>query len=597
MRAHLFGTSPYIPDSPIIDTDELLRQSGGNTGNLLFCYALSRIFNTDAVSIPWGSNLEHLSPSSDRLVVPLANQLGAHVDLSQLAERFEKVNIPMVGVGLGAQGPIGGIDPAVVPEGTWRWLQTLVDRAPSTNPNLALRGEATLDVIRSRGLADHCVVTGCPSNFINPSASLGREIYRRRANGLRRIAIAAGNPFLPQFRLLEQSLVGLLECSDGIYICQHPIDMVRFAQGDIKNITRANWQRYRDYINPELSDDEFLNWFRRYAHCFASVPEWISSLRHFDVVVGTRIHGIMAGFQAGVPSLCLCIDSRTLELCKTMGLPYVDANDFRKGITREHIGDALREWDWRGYDDIRRKLASRFNLFAAWNGLEAGGGVSEILRSSSRSFLAHSEKSQGIETHQLSTVSFEERYRSIFNALRQNLDLPTPKILSFGCSDGFETNDLAQKYFHHAHIFGCDVDVDALRIAKLQNLLPSRVVITESNLDHLRELGPFDAVTAMAVLCRWPDTQHLDEISNLYTFEKFSKTIDDLVSLLRPGGLLCVYNTNYLVTETPSASKLEVIVMPELLPRTQPVKLFDKSGSTAATQDLSGILFRKLSID
>jgi SAM-dependent methyltransferase len=593
MKAHLYGTAPYLPDAAFIDADELARQSGGNTGNLMFCHALSRIFEAGATSLPWGADLSHLSADSDRLLLPLANQLGPHVDLAQLAERFSKVTIPMVGVGLGAQGPIGGIDPDAIPEGSWQWLRTLVERAPSDKPNVALRGEATLGAIRSRGLADHCIVTGCPSNFINPSSSLGREIYRRRANGLHRVAVAAGNPFLPQFRRLEQSLVDLVESSEGIYVCQHPIDMIRLARGDVAKISRVNWLRYRDYIHPTLSDDDFGLWFRRYAHSFVSVPEWMATMRRFDVVVGTRIHGVMAGLQAGVPSLCLCIDSRTLELCRTMGVPHLDANDCRDGITRDRIGTALREWEWRRYDDTRRQLAARLNTFAGWNGLVAQGGVTEILKGGSRSFQAYTDKPANASVHQVSTASFDDRYRGIFQALDRTLGLPTPKILSFGCSDGFEPNDLASKHFHHGNIIGCDVDVDALRIARMHNLFPSRVEIIESTPARLQERAPFDAIVAMAVLCRWPDTRELDDIGGLYPFEKFAESIAELVSLLRPGGVLCVYNANYSVLDTASASGLEVVALPELLPRTQPVKLFDNSGRTAPKQEVAGILFRK----
>jgi hypothetical protein len=40
MKAHLFGTSPFLPDAAIVDADELFKLSGGNTGNLVFCHDL-----------------------------------------------------------------------------------------------------------------------------------------------------------------------------------------------------------------------------------------------------------------------------------------------------------------------------------------------------------------------------------------------------------------------------------------------------------------------------------------------------------------------------------------------------------------------------
>lgn len=593
MKAHLYGVSPYLPDAPFLTAEELHNHSGGNTGNLMFCHALARIFEASPIGIAWGANLENLCSESDCLILPLANQLGPHVDLGELAKRFSTIEIPMVGIGLGVQGPIEGVDPDSIPEGSWQWLRTLVERAPFNKPNLAVRGEETLKTLGARGFAEHCIVTGCPSNFINPSPVLGREIYRRRANGLKRVVVAAGNPFLPEFRRLEQSLTRIVEQSDGLYVCQHPIEMLRLAVGNLSQISRADVLVYRDYIQSELSIDDLRNWFIRYAHIFTSVPEWIATMQRFDLVIGTRIHGVMAGIQAGVPSLCLCIDSRTLELCKSMKIPYLDANELHSGICMDQIETALSNWDWKLYDATRYELVKRFSEFANWNGLEARAGVKEILKNSDRSGLLNAENLENVSAHQLSTAPYQNCHSSIFKALNYALNNPCPKILSFGCSDGYEPNDLATKYFDHGHIIGCDIDQEALRIAEMHNRFPSRVHFVSSDLEILRKIGPFDAVIAMSVLCRWPEASKLDDLSQLYPFEKFSTLIADFYSLLRPGGILCVYDANYSVMHTSLASHFEIVDFPDLLPQTQQVKIFNKTGEVSENQNVKAILFRR----
>lgn len=594
MKAHLYGTAPYLPDASLLTADELAKQSGGNTGNLMFCHSLSRMLDTGNTSIFWSGNITHLSPQTDRLVLPLANQLGPHVDLKVLGERFSKVDIPMVGVGLGAQGPIGGIVVESIPEGSWDWLRTIISKAANDKPNIALRGDATHAAIASKGLGDYCVVTGCPSNFIHPSATLGREIYRRRANGLRRVVVAAGNPFLPQFKKLEQSLIKIVEQSEGLYVCQHPIDMLRLVKQEYSTVSPANFLKYKDYLLPDVSDDDFMGWLRRYGHSFTSVPEWLSFLNGFDLSIGTRIHGTMSAIQAGVPAVCLCIDSRTLELCKTMAVPYVDANNYRDGVTLEQMAEVLRQWDWRAYDETRLKLADRFVRFFQENDLEPKNALKELVKNRSKVSTAYLEKPLNAEVHQVSTASFDDRYRPIFHGLQRALGMVAPKILSYGCSDGYESNDLASKHFHHGSIVGCDIDEDALRISKLNNRFPSRVLIIKSEEEALRAHGPFDAVISMAVLCRWPDTANMNDISELYPFSKFTESIEFLSSLLRPGGLLCIYNANYLVSETPFAREhLELIAAPTLLPSTQPVRLFSSTGAPLKEQKLDGILFKK----
>lgn len=593
MRIHLYGTSPYLPDAAYLSADELSDQSGGNTGNLMFCHSVSRMTGAGPASIPWGASLQELDPLADLLVLPLANQLGAHVDLEVLAERMARQKIPMVGLGLGAQGPIDGVDAAAVPEGTWKWLRVILERSVDGKPNVALRGEETLRVIGAQGLADGCVVTGCPSNFINPSATLGREISRRRTPSVKRIAVAAGNPFIPKHRLLEQSLRGLVETTHGTYVCQHPIDMLRLAKLEYTTIERHIFYRYKDYIHPDVDDDELLIWFRSHAHAFTSVPEWIAMMSHHDLVIGTRIHGVMAGIQAGVPSVCLCIDSRTKELCQTMAIPYADANDYADGIGIDDIQDILDNWDGRHYDERRRLLGSRLHGLLRENRIEPRGALPKLLRS--RVHGNSTEASTAAEgTHQHSTYSSRGRYREFFAAAASAVNLVNPNVLSFGCADGYELDELATRHFHHARIVGCDIDLDAQRIANLCNAHPGRVKIVGSDPGLLAAHGPYDLIVAMGVLCRWPETRSMEDISEYYPFSRFEEQIESFLGLLVPGGVLCVYNANYRVVDSNLMSQLEVIRDPELINITQPVQLFHPSGHPLTNNKSDGFLFRKV---
>ena len=373
IKPHFYGMSSYIPDALFLGADELFRQCGGNTGNVIFCHAISRMLDADPAAIPWGEDISHLSVTHDRLVIPMANFLGSHVDMSQLLDKFKKIHIPIVGIGLGGQGPITGIQVDSIPKGSWEWLETMINKSATDKPNISLRGQATYDLIAAKGLADKCTVIGCPSNFINPSRALGKSIYEKFKKSLgktRRVAVTAGSVATQDLKKLEQSLISLIERSNGLYVCQAPIDMLRLYKQDYENISPQTFSRYKDYIHPELDDDAFLQWFYRWAYAFTSTPEWLSMMARFDVVVGTRIHGVMAGIQAGTPSVCLCIDSRTLELCQTMMIPYVKANDYKEGISLEQIDEILSQWNWQFYDDNRRYLAEGYEKFLLTNGLQ-----------------------------------------------------------------------------------------------------------------------------------------------------------------------------------------------------------------------------------
>jgi polysaccharide pyruvyl transferase WcaK-like protein len=83
--------------------------------------------------------------------------------------------------------------------------------------------------------------------------------------------------------------------------------------------------------------DEFTEWTKTYGNVFFNIPSWMEHYRRFDFVVGLRIHGVMLALQAGVPALCIAHDSRTIELCETMKVPFVHAREVIHGIERKNL--------------------------------------------------------------------------------------------------------------------------------------------------------------------------------------------------------------------------------------------------------------------
>jgi SAM-dependent methyltransferase len=369
--------------------------------------------------------------------------------------------------------------------------------------------------------------------------------------------------------------------------------MLRLAKFEHQTIDRPIFSRYRNYIHPELDDDSFLGWFRAHAHAFASVPEWIAMMARHDMVIGTRIHGVMAGIQAGVPSLCLCIDSRTKELCQTMSIPYADADDYAGGIDMDAIQDILDRWDGRQYDDNRRMLGSRLASLLRDNRIEPRGALQKLLRNG-----VHGSSVEAVTAaegaHQASTYSSKGRYHEIFSAAASAVSVVNPSVLSFGCADGYELEELATRYFHHGRVVGCDIDLDARRIANLCNAHPRRVKVIGAEPELLAAHGPYDLVVAMGVLCRWPETRSMEDISEYYPFSRFEEQIRKFLELLAPDGVLCVYNSNYRVIDSGLMSQLEVVKNPELIPVTQPVRLFHPSGQPRSNNVSEGFVFRKV---
>src|SRR5690606_1779062 len=92
-------------------------------------------------------------------------------------------------------------------------------------------------------------------------------------------------------------------------------------------------QKGIDWIGNYLLGKEKLHIFNKKlkeAKIYSSAPYWIDDMLKYDLVIGMRIHGAIAAIQAGKLGVCVAFDSRTLELCQTMGYPYIDANDLTR---------------------------------------------------------------------------------------------------------------------------------------------------------------------------------------------------------------------------------------------------------------------------
>ena len=375
----LFGLTDTLHSSPFLNSEQICQQLGTNIGNLAFVYAIKHqlVGLAERANLSWSSTPEQISEAGDVCVIPCANQFGRHHDLGQLARRIEKVATPFVAIGLGAQS---GLDMKIpeVPEGTVLWLRRVTERAPSRMSNVAVRGEFSRRVLEAYGFPEACV-TGCPSLFLNPSTTLGRLISDKIVNVPNHVAVAAGHPGWQYLSHIERSLAHIVTTTNGAYVCQSPLESVRMGRGEIDDLSAAELDRCRRYIDRELSTSEFKAWARSHAIVFFNVPGWMEFLRRFDFVVGTRIHGTVLGLQAGVPALCIVLDSRTLELCQTMSVPYVMARDCSDGLKLEDLSRLFRDqFDAAQFDANRHALAKSYCAFLEGNGLTVAADMRRL---------------------------------------------------------------------------------------------------------------------------------------------------------------------------------------------------------------------------
>ncbi len=378
MSAKLYLDLPYTSDVPgavWMDTDGLMDASGANLGNFAFRHALRSIVAglDDYTRIRW-RELPGIAKTSDidHIVLSCANWLG----LSEQDERananrtraMEATDRPAVCFGLGVQAKLSDELPTLGAN-TLRLAKALSKRAVT----VSVRDELTRKVLEAAGLKN-AVVTGCPSNFINPDPELGRKIAataRSLANtnpsweALRSLISEAsgGHPYSSK---VVRNHFEMLDAAPGFYLIQSPALLPFLLRED--DAIPEMYARADPFTEQPGKCAAIL---RRTLLHFSSVESWMDFSRTCHLSFGMRIHGTMVPLQSGVPSALIAHDTRTVGLAERMGIPWVTPEDFIHIYSKDpvklltHIAEVMD-----GYDARRADTATTMLHHLRSNGLE-----------------------------------------------------------------------------------------------------------------------------------------------------------------------------------------------------------------------------------
>jgi hypothetical protein len=65
----------------------------------------------------------------------------------------------------------------------------------------------------------------------------------------------------------------------------------------------------------------------------------------------------------------------------------------------------------------------------------------------------------------------------------------------------------------------------------------------------------------MSVLCIWPESEHVEDISPYMTFEKFETHLLNLDMNVKQGGYFVIYNASFCFTDSKIADSYEPIII------------------------------------
>jgi hypothetical protein len=360
----ILSIQPRVTPKDVPSFDLLYGLVGKNTGNLLFTNAVWNQIAGVKERVGFFFDPEDLNNRLDSLIIPAANWLSPVVDFSALADLIERLKIPTILIGLGAQNDnfSGEIS---VPEGTWRFIQGISERSAA----ISVRGEYTKKLLGERGI-NNVVVTGCPSlgHDFRSFSPFGRVHVRFEKGLLHSTRFSAGHaPFARNpsahreiFRLAFARGMDLLLQSEEEEM--HLLTQSKSAVSDDDRLKRLLQEIY------EAPDWETLEaYIRNHCQVFFNVADWSSGLERYDYVFGTRLHGSIMALNSGVPAFMLHHDSRTRELCEFAAIPSADAKTFN--LTAANIRRAIEKTDFSAYYKRREQIQIIYSDFLNMNNL------------------------------------------------------------------------------------------------------------------------------------------------------------------------------------------------------------------------------------
>ncbi len=299
-----------------IDLIAVMKSLGRNSGNMMFTEALHQVLKNSKLSSfnPPISMLE----DADSIVISAANWINEFDDFSWLAWVLEQTSLPVFLVGIGAQSPNISQIPKVK-EGTLRMLKIAAERSTS----ISARGEFTCDVLNNYGIKN-VVPTGCPSLLLARSSVNHVSFDNNRDNSIVLHATRHGfnkcdsiQRYLYKQALMHETDI-LLQSEDS--------DIILAFQDEILDADYCAALSASKYAYDTVSDSLLISYLKTHAKFFTNFESWMAYIKTKGFCVGTRIHGTIAALIGGTPAMLITHDSRTLEMARSMSIPYLESS-------------------------------------------------------------------------------------------------------------------------------------------------------------------------------------------------------------------------------------------------------------------------------
>lgn len=376
------GTKGFIPFAFKHSLKERMAYAGENTGNLVFQYAIAHILKANKLFISSGERIvfnDVRQDSLDYFLMPAANHLRSDADWSDFNGFLEKVKVPIVVVGLGAQSHIGmTVDECAVHLKTNKSIVDFANLLEEKAVYIGYRGQFSLDVGSRLGITKGEVI-GCPSLMINENPRLGsllkeqidvlKEFSADCSNRISNFLCLPESPYsfsLGSEQAVVQSLLVSFAMQNKGFILQQSggCDAINYFTGLHDSVEPDKLHWLHGQYQPSLDILQSQKYYTENGMLFFSAHEWIQAMKDLLFSVGSRFHGNMISLAASRLGVVIFHDARTSELAECMEIPRISRKDFIAALASDNpmyqfFGSI--QFNPERFDETRKQIAKKWN--------------------------------------------------------------------------------------------------------------------------------------------------------------------------------------------------------------------------------------------
>lgn len=370
-KVGVIGTHGRVDGCSFLPTDELLNKVGGNTGNLLFQYAVCESIDEDIVvvgtDIPW--DIELVKETCRIIVIPSANFVRENFDFTGFVNFLDKLDLPLVFLGLGAQAKNYDqkdfdFHPSIL---------KLIDLVKNKSLVTGLRGEFTQNLLENYGVTN-TEITGCPTNFINKSPDFVEQLEQKWNRPVFSFVATGDEPWPSDLskRDAERQMIRWVNEGHGLFLQQSVVPFIKYVRQNNpcqKSVVAEHHEEsLRKSLAPNMTNDEFRGFIATKLRLYFSVDQWMEDSARMDFSIGLRLHGNMAAWQSGTPAIWVYHDSRTRELAETMALPHMSHIEFLETSSIDDMKNRVN-FDFQAYRSQRDILSKQYKAILEINSI------------------------------------------------------------------------------------------------------------------------------------------------------------------------------------------------------------------------------------